>query len=145
MTSNGKHSEYEMVPMTTYVLVFIALMILLVATVWVATLPWDKMHATAWSVVIALVIATIKAALVILFFMHVKISNRLTQTFVVAAFIWLGILFVFSFTDYLTRAWMPSSSGWVGHSTWVHDPYPTPQIMPPEIHAQRPQVQSAAQ
>jgi cytochrome c oxidase subunit 4 len=54
---------------------------------------------------IALVIATIKAALVILYFMHVIHSTRLTWVVVIGSFVWLGVLFVLTFADYLTRLW----------------------------------------
>src|SRR5947207_15000395 len=54
---------------------------------------------------IALIIATIKAVLVILFFMHVIHSSRLTWVVVIGAFLWLGVLFVLIFADYLTRTW----------------------------------------
>src|SRR3989337_566363 len=61
-------------------------------------------------------LATIKAALVVLFFMHVKYASRLTKIFVCAAFLWLAILFALTFADYVTRGWLPHSSGW-GHQT----------------------------
>ena len=51
MTPHANHSAHKTISMTTYVLVFIALMILLVATVWVATLPWDKWNMTQASVI----------------------------------------------------------------------------------------------
>ena len=54
---------------------------------------------------IALGIATIKAVLVILFFMHVIHSSRLTWVVIIGSFIWLGVLFVLTFSDYLTRYW----------------------------------------
>jgi cytochrome c oxidase subunit 4 len=54
---------------------------------------------------IALLIATIKAVLVILFFMHVIHSTRLTWVVVIGSFLWLGVLFVLTFADYLTRLW----------------------------------------
>jgi cytochrome c oxidase subunit 4 len=139
MTPHAHHSQQKTISMTTYVLVFIALMVLLVATVWVALLRWDLWHMGPLSVVIALAIATIKALLVVLFFMHVKLANRLTQTFVLAAFIWLGIMFVFTFTDYLTRGWMPNSSGWVAESTVPAPPAKQPEWVPAEHAAQRPQ------
>lgn len=43
--------------------------------------------------------------LVILFFMHVIHSTRLTWVVVIGAFLWLGVLFVLTFADYLTRMW----------------------------------------
>jgi cytochrome c oxidase subunit 4 len=60
--------------------------------------------AGALNVIVALTIATFKAALVILFFMHVKYSSRLTWAVVVGSVFWLGILLVLTFSDYLTRA-----------------------------------------
>jgi cytochrome c oxidase subunit 4 len=52
------------------------------------------------------VIATVKATLVVLFFMHVKgASERLTGVVVVAGFFFLAILLSLSKADYLTRAW----------------------------------------
>jgi len=56
--------------------------------------------------VVALLIATIKATLVILFFMHVKgASEKLTAAVVVSAFFFLAILLSLAMADYLTRAW----------------------------------------
>ena len=54
---------------------------------------------------IALVIATIKAIFVILFFMHVWDSNRLTKMTVLAGAFWLGILLTLTMTDFLSRSW----------------------------------------
>jgi len=59
-----------------------------------------------FNIVVALVIAGIKASLVILFFMHVKYSTRLTKLFVAVGFIWLFILIGITMTDYLSRAWL---------------------------------------
>jgi cytochrome c oxidase subunit 4 len=56
--------------------------------------------------VVALTIAVIKATLVVLFFMHVKYSTRLTWAVVLGSIFWLGIMFVLTMSDYLTRAWL---------------------------------------
>ena len=56
--------------------------------------------------VVALLIATIKATLVVLFFMHVKgASEKLTGAVVVSGFFFLAILISLSLADYLTRSW----------------------------------------
>jgi cytochrome c oxidase subunit IV len=56
--------------------------------------------------IIALLIATIKATLVVLFFMHVKgASERLTGAVVVSGFFFLAILIALSLADYMTRSW----------------------------------------
>ncbi len=54
--------------------------------------------------IIALAIACTKATLVILFFMHVRYSSRLTKLTVAAGFFWLLIMITMSLSDYLTRA-----------------------------------------
>ena len=87
-------------PVLTYLLVFAALAIgtiLIVAA--------SRFDLGMWNTPIALVIATIKAVLVILFFMHVIHSTRLTWVVIIASFLWLGVLFVLTFADYLTRWW----------------------------------------
>jgi cytochrome c oxidase subunit 4 len=53
----------------------------------------------------ALTIAVLKATLVVLFFMHVKYSTRLTWLVIAGSVFWLGILLALTFSDYLTRGW----------------------------------------
>lgn len=93
----------------TYLLVFAALMILLIATVWAAKLTHGH---GAIGVVIAMLIATAKAVLVVLFFMHVKGSTMVTKVFVVVGLLWLAILVGLTLNDYMTREWLPPSRGW---------------------------------
>jgi cytochrome c oxidase subunit 4 len=87
-------------PMWIYIAVFLALAAGTLLTWWVSTIDLGLMNTP-----IALLIATIKAVLVILFFMHVIHSTRLTWVVVIASFLWLGVLFVLTFADYLTRMW----------------------------------------
>jgi cytochrome c oxidase subunit 4 len=104
--------------LTTYWVVFFALMVLLIATVAAAFIPHQGGVFNVW---IALAIAAIKATLVILFFMHVVEANRLTKLFVAGTFIWLVVMFAFTFTDYLSREWTQMSRGWDENPTMVHD------------------------
>ena len=55
--------------------------------------------------IVALGIACTKAVLVILFFMHVKYSSRLTKLTVAAGFFTFLVLITMSLTDYISRAW----------------------------------------
>jgi cytochrome c oxidase subunit 4 len=87
-------------PMWIYIAVFLALAAGTLLTWWVSTIDLGWMNTP-----IALLIATTKAVLVILFFMHVIHSTRLTWVVVIASFLWLGVLFVLTFADYLTRIW----------------------------------------
>jgi cytochrome c oxidase subunit IV len=58
-----------------------------------------------WNPVVALAIACTKAVLVILFFMHVYYSSKLTKVTVAAGFFWLLIMITLSLSDYISRNW----------------------------------------
>lgn len=105
-SNQDPHAEHH-VPMSTYYLIFTALMVLLLVTVGAAFINLGEAN-----MIVAMLIATIKAALVILFFMHVKFASRLTKVFVAASFLWLTILFVMTFSDYISRGWLSNSRGW---------------------------------
>jgi cytochrome c oxidase subunit 4 len=92
--------DVHITPLWQYILVFLAL-----AAGTILTVIASRFDLGMWNTPIALIIATIKAVLVILFFMHVIHSTRLTWVVIVAAFLWLGVLFVLTFADYLTRGW----------------------------------------
>ena len=62
---------------------------------------WDM---GVFNPIVALTIACTKATLVILYFMHVRYSNKLTIVTVCAGFFWLLILISLSMSDYLTRS-----------------------------------------
>lgn len=81
--------------------IFIALTVLTVVTWSIAKVDLGRMNA-----VVALTIAVIKATLVVLYFMHVRYSSRLTWVFVGAGFFWLAILVALTLSDYMTRGWL---------------------------------------
>jgi cytochrome c oxidase subunit IV len=85
----------------TYYTIFATLMVLTALTVWVATFDLGRLN-----VVAALTIAVVKATLVLLYFMHLRYSPRLTWLIVSVAFIWLAILIGLTLSDQLTRAWL---------------------------------------
>src|SRR5262245_54576064 len=87
----------------TYLTVFVALMALTATTVGLSRLPLSE----DWHTVIGLGIASVKASLVILFFMHVLYSTRLTWLVALSGLLWLGILIGYTITDYMTRGWNP--------------------------------------
>lgn len=84
-----------------YYVIFGLLMILTFLTVAVARIDLGG-HLND---VVALTIAIIKAVLVVLYFMHVRYSSRLTWVFVAAGFFWLAIMIVLTLSDYMTRNW----------------------------------------
>ena len=85
----------HVVPLLTYFLVFGALMVGTYLTVWAAGQDFGR-----FNTVVALGIAITKATLVILFFMHVKYSTRLTQLVVAAALAFLALLILGTVSDY---------------------------------------------
>jgi len=87
-----------------YYLVFAVLCIGTILTFVVARIDLGVLNP-----VIALAIACTKATLVILFFMHVRYSNKLTIITVCAGFFWLMLLITLSLSDYLTRTLTVSS------------------------------------
>ena len=90
----------HIVPKRVYYTIFAILMVCTALTVWVAFLDLGALNTVA-----ALAIAVFKATLVVLFFMHVKYSTRLTWAVVIGSVFWLGILLALTMGDYLTRGW----------------------------------------
>jgi len=65
-----------------------------------------------WNVVVALVIALIKASIVAWIFMGVRFSTSLTRLFVVAGLVWLCILLFLTYSDYSSRSWTYQAQPW---------------------------------
>jgi cytochrome c oxidase subunit 4 len=92
----------HVVPIRTYFFVFVALMALLVLTVVVSWIPLGS-----GNLAVAMTIGIIKATLIILFFMHVRYSSKLVWVFAASSFVWLAIMLLITFSDYLSRGWIP--------------------------------------
>ncbi|MCA1614126.1 MAG: cytochrome C oxidase subunit IV family protein [Acidobacteria bacterium] len=98
----------HIVSRTVYFVIFGALMVLTAATVWAATVDFGS---EAVNTSIALAIAVTKAVLVILYFMHVRHSPRLTWVVIAGGFLWLFIMIALTLSDYLTRGWSDLPGG----------------------------------
>ena len=90
----------HIVPKRIYFIVYAILLLCTYLTVQIAFLDLGRLNAVA-----ALAIAAFKATLVVLFFMHLKYSSRLTWAVVAGGVFWLAILLWLTLVDYLTRAW----------------------------------------
>jgi cytochrome c oxidase subunit 4 len=88
-------------PLRLYYVVYGALMVLLLLTVAVA-----QFHLGWFGVIVALTIAIVKAVLVVLYFMHLRYSSRLTWVFAGAGLVWLLIMIGITFSDYISRGWV---------------------------------------
>ena len=90
----------HVVSLKANIAVWLALLVLTGVTAGVAFIDLGP-----FNTVVALVIATIKALLVVLIFMHVKYaSDRLTKVVLISALFWLFLLLGLSLADYTTRA-----------------------------------------
>ena len=92
------HGERSIPP--AYTIVFATLMALLVVTIAAA---FVDVPLRAAGLTIALGIAALKAALIVLWFMHVRGSGPRIAMFACVGFAWLAIFFALTFADYLTR------------------------------------------
>jgi cytochrome c oxidase subunit IV len=96
---NGEH-EHHIVSPVIYLIIVGALLVGTGLTVWAANVDLGVLNP-----VIALAIACTKATLVVLFFMHVKYSTKLTKLTVGCGVFTFIVLISMTLTDYFTRAW----------------------------------------
>ena len=88
-------------PVSDYVKTFLALLVLMAATVLVATVSIEA--APYLNIVVAMVIATIKAVLVITIFMGMRKVTKLTQVWAFAGVIFFLTLIAIGLSDYFSR------------------------------------------
>ncbi len=100
--------------------VLIALLILTVITVAASRVDFG-----AANLLIAMVIASIKASLVMAFFMHLKWDTAINKIVFLSSFLFLSLLFIFTLSDQATRRY---DNQWHVVKTpvdkqWVHPPH----------------------
>jgi cytochrome c oxidase subunit 4 len=99
MSGSNEHAHHIVSP-RVYVVILIALLIGTALTVWASFIDLGP-----WNPVIALAIATTKAMLVVLFFMHVWYSTKLTKLAIGAGIFMFLTLISLTLADYISRAW----------------------------------------
>jgi len=102
MSEQSNHAEHahHVTSPTVYIVILFSLLVGTALTVWASFIDLGP-----WNPIIALAIATSKAMLVVLFFMGVKYSTKLTKLTVIAGiFIFLGLISM-TLSDYVSRAW----------------------------------------
>ena len=103
-------SHHHIVSPVIYLTIVLALLVATGVTVWASYIDLGEWHITKsltlfWNPVVALAIAATKMILVVLFFMHVKYSTKLTKLTVGAGLVTFIILVGMTLSDYFTRAW----------------------------------------
>ena len=96
--------EHHIIPLKTYVQVLSALLVLTVLTVLVAQVDFG-----AFNALIAMGIATLKAGLVLAYFMHLKYDDRLYLVIFLAAVFFLVVMYFFSQLDLISRVLFQST------------------------------------
>jgi len=97
---NPEHNEHHIVTPLQYTLVFATLLVFTGITVGAAFVDLGVLNP-----IVALGIASFKAVIVILFFMHVKYQSKLVKMTVAAGFFTFLVLISMTLTDYMSRAW----------------------------------------
>ena len=95
--SEQEHAEH-IVPPGVYAAIITTLLILTLITVYAAYVDLGR-----FNIVVALAIATVKATLVVLFFMHAKYVPRRTKLVIFAGIFWLALLLFMTLSDYASR------------------------------------------
>lgn len=98
--TNPEHAEHHIVGPMTYIIIFGTLLTFTGITVGAAFINLGILNP-----VVALAIASAKAVIVILFFMHVKYQSNLIKMTVGAGFFTFLALVTMTLSDYMSRAW----------------------------------------
>jgi cytochrome c oxidase subunit 4 len=99
MSEPNEHAKHIVGP-SVYVAILFALLVGTALTVWASYVDLGF-----WNPIIALAIATTKAVLVVLFFMHVWYSTKLTKLTIISGIFMFLVLISMTLTDYISRAW----------------------------------------
>lgn len=96
-TSENIAAEHVVSP-AIYLVIFGTLMLGTAITVWAAYQNFGQ-----FNIIIAVGIATIKATLVVLYFMHARYASKRTQLMILSGMFWLAIMLFMTLSDYVTR------------------------------------------
>lgn len=96
---SAEHAHHIVSP-GVYAVILCCLLLGTGLTVWASFIEMGP-----WNPIVALAIATAKAVLVVLYFMHVRYSTKLTMLTVASGIFMFCVLVGMTLTDYFTRAW----------------------------------------
>jgi len=109
MSEQHEH-EHHIVSPRVYLAILLSLLFFTGLTVWMSYIDLGEWRIAAgltlfWNPVVALGIACTKMTLVVLFFMHIKYSTKLTKLTVLSGLFTFIALIGMTMTDYFSRAW----------------------------------------
>jgi cytochrome c oxidase subunit 4 len=94
----NNHEQHHIAPLSEYIKVFAALVVLTLITVAISRIDLGALNAP-----VAFLVATVKAVLVMLYFMHLKHDSTINRVIFGSGFFFLVLLFFFSILDIWTR------------------------------------------
>lgn len=106
--AGGHGDEPHVLPLSTYFAVFGSLLILTILTVVVSVIGLPQPA----SIIVAMVVACMKASLVVLWFMHLKFDDRFYSLIFVISIFFLVLFFAFTAFDVLTRGQVNAEEKW---------------------------------
>ena len=98
MSSHSESHTPHILPIQVYMNVFIALLTFTALTVWVSYMDFG-----VFNLLVAMIVAVIKASLVAMYFMHLRYDNKLyTISFLLSIFL-LGVFIILTLFDTMRR------------------------------------------
>lgn len=97
---NPEHHDHHIVGPGTYLIIYVTLLILTAVTVGAAFVEMGVLNP-----VVAVLIAVVKATVVILWFMHMKYQSKLLKLTISAGVFTFLVLIGMTLSDYVSRAW----------------------------------------
>lgn len=104
MAHANHDSEHHIIPLQVYLKIFATLIFLTIITVWVTRFDFG-----AFNAVVAFLIASVKASLVLGYFMHLKYDNMMNRVIFISGVFFLIVLYFFCFVDEITRVFEKST------------------------------------
>ena len=98
--SKNEHAIH-ILPLRIYLMVGATLLALTFVTVYVSTFDFGE-----WNLIVAMIIASIKATLVLFFFMHLYYDNKVYFSVFIGAVLFLAVFIVFTMFDTQSRGWV---------------------------------------
>jgi cytochrome c oxidase subunit 4 len=97
---HGQHEDttHHLIPLPVYLRVFFSLIVLTVVTVLAARFDFGALNA-----VVAFAIASVKAGLVLAYFMHLKYDNMMNRVIIFSGVFFIIVLYFFAVLDEATR------------------------------------------
>lgn len=116
MSEHGEHKEqngsdqHHIVSPATYAVILLVLLVATATTCGMSYIDLGEWHIEPgvtlfWNPVVAVAIACTKMMFVVLFFMHIKYSRKLTKLTVASGLFVFLVLIGMTLTDYMSRAW----------------------------------------